>query len=184
MTRSEPPAEVVEDVGKAAIDAADELGPIGNADSYEDWCRYRNRIAGGAAIQAYQKATSLRVSSSLGGIEGGVARPQTASAPDEPLITGNAIGDIAAERRRQVEVEGWSPEHDDEHPNGEMAMAAVCYALSSADSIISPNTALGALWPWAREWWKPTKPRRDLVKSAALIVAEIERLDRAAKRSA
>jgi hypothetical protein len=35
-------------------------------------------------------------------------------------------------------------------------------------------------WPWDLKWWKPTTPRRDLVKAAALIVAEIERLDRAA----
>lgn len=33
-------------------------------------------------------------------------------------------------------------------------------------------------WPWSREWWKPKNPRRDLVKAGALIVAEIERLDR------
>ncbi|MEB3421767.1 hypothetical protein VK682_24660 [Salipiger manganoxidans] len=40
------------------------------------------------------------------------------------------------------------------------------------------------LWPWDRKWWKPTTPRRDLVKAGALIVAEIERLDRAALRAA
>ena len=28
-------------------------------------------------------------------------------------------------------------------------------------------------------WFKPTTPRRDLVKAGALIIAEIERLDRA-----
>jgi hypothetical protein len=32
----------------------------------------------------------------------------------------------------------------------------------------------------ADEWWKPTNRRRDLVKAGALILAEIERLDRAA----
>jgi len=35
-------------------------------------------------------------------------------------------------------------------------------------------------WPWAEKWWKPKNERRDLVKAAALILAEIERLDRAA----
>jgi len=32
---------------------------------------------------------------------------------------------------------------------------------------------------WAREWWKPKDRRRDLIRAAALIVAEIERLDHA-----
>ncbi|STB30253.1 hypothetical protein [Citrobacter koseri] len=38
-----------------------------------------------------------------------------------------AILDVIAERQRQQSVEGWTPEHDDEHCNGELAMAAVCY---------------------------------------------------------
>jgi hypothetical protein len=33
-------------------------------------------------------------------------------------------------------------------------------------------------WPWAAEWYKPTDRRRDLVKAASLLLAEIERLDR------
>ena len=31
---------------------------------------------------------------------------------------------------------------------------------------------------WGLDWLKPKSPRRDLVRAAALIVAEIERLDR------
>jgi hypothetical protein len=38
------------------------------------------------------------------------------------------------------------------------------------------------VWPWSREWWQPKDRRRDLVRAGALIVAEIERLDRAASR--
>lgn len=90
--------------------------------------------------------------------------------------------DVQAERRRQVEDEGWAPEHDDEHGGGQMARAAACYALAGS---CAPNDETAALlvslaWPWAPEWWKPTENRRDLVKSAALIFAELERLDRAA----
>jgi len=33
---------------------------------------------------------------------------------------------IAAERRRQIEAEGWTPEHDDEHTRGQIALAAAC----------------------------------------------------------
>lgn len=35
----------------------------------------------------------------------------------------SVIDEIAAERRRQIEVEGWTPEHDDEHPDGHMNSA-------------------------------------------------------------
>lgn len=90
--------------------------------------------------------------------------------------------DVQAERRRQVEDEGWAPEHDDEHGGGQMARAAACYALAGSCSHNDETAALlvDLAWPWAPEWWKPTASRRDLVKSAALILAELERLDRAA----
>ncbi|HBO2999697.1 TPA: hypothetical protein L4R60_002247 [Pseudomonas aeruginosa] len=84
--------------------------------------------------------------------------------------------DVLAERRRQVEAEGWTPEHDDEHDNGEMALAAASYA---AYAHIELSGDLPFCWPWDRNWWKPTTPRRDLVKACSLALAEIERLDRA-----
>jgi hypothetical protein len=34
-----------------------------------------------------------------------------------------------------------------------------------------------ACWPWTRDWWKPQDFRRDLVRAAALILAELERFD-------
>lgn len=42
----------------------------------------------------------------------------------------NGIELIAAERKRQVESEGWTPEHDDQHDSDEMAMAAAVYAMT------------------------------------------------------
>lgn len=86
----------------------------------------------------------------------------------------NAIDDIAAERRRQIDVEGWTPEHDDAHGDGEMSNAAAYYALSGDQH--------DSIWPWDWKWCKRTTRRRDLVKAGALIVAEIERLDRIAAR--
>ncbi|MGC4393751.1 hypothetical protein [Agrobacterium sp. M50-1] len=41
-----------------------------------------------------------------------------------------AIEDVIAERKRQIDVEGWSSEHDDAHEKGELAGAAACYALA------------------------------------------------------
>lgn len=99
-------------------------------------------------------------------------------------VLSQAVKDVVAERRRQIEAEGWTPEHDDTHTCGEMGAAAAAYALSrpyirSVTSVrgISRNS-IAQIWPWSPEWWKPTDRRRDLVKAGALILAEIERLDR------
>lgn len=93
------------------------------------------------------------------------------------------IAEIAAERRRPIEVEGWTPGHDNEHDDGEMAMAAACYAGFGARYPNRPpeflwSTVLRFLWPWSEDWWKPKNRRRDLIRAGALIVAEIDRLDR------
>lgn len=90
-----------------------------------------------------------------------------------------AINDVLSERERQQQVEGWTPEHDDHHAFGELALAAACYAVngSSFREGASPPT----WWPWSAEWWKPKDARRDLVRAAALLIAEIERLDRRSK---
>ncbi|MFU5343124.1 hypothetical protein ACM7W1_16250 [Pseudomonas aeruginosa] len=85
--------------------------------------------------------------------------------------------DVQAERHRQITAEGWTPEHDDKHNGGELADAAACYALWAGG--INPGN-WREFWPWAPEWLKHSEPRRMLVKAGALILAEIERLDRAA----
>lgn len=84
---------------------------------------------------------------------------------------------IANERRRQVEAEGWTPEHDDGHGAHELAEAAACYCLSSAEK---PFDYFETMWPWDPHWFKTSSRRRDLIKAGALILAEIERLDRMA----
>jgi len=106
---------------------------------------------------------------------------RTLSSPD-PADAGKVEGeqsaaarDVLAERRRQVEAEGWTPEHDDQHSNGEMARAASCY-ITNKERRHLPTVPLK--WPWSDAWWKPDGYRRNLVKAGALILAEIERLDR------
>lgn len=86
-----------------------------------------------------------------------------------------------AERRRQVEVEGWTTEHDDAHEPGELALAGSCYAQSAG--MERSFDAMPKQWPWSPEWWKPAGFRRDLVKAFALIVAEGEKFDRSRKSS-
>lgn len=91
---------------------------------------------------------------------------------------------IAAERQRQMDQEGWTAEHDDEHDQGEIAKAAECYLDAGITAELRPDAAkfhfkpIGK-WPWARSWWKPSNdPIENLVKAGALIAAEIDRLKR------
>lgn len=99
-----------------------------------------------------------------------------------------ALKDVVAERERQRYGEGFDAARDDKYTDGQMAKVAGCYALASASNYTGkfPDTFVvwGWAWPrdWATSWWKPTSRRRDLVKAGALILAEIERLDRAARR--
>ena len=93
-----------------------------------------------------------------------------------------AARDVLAERQRQIEVEGWTPEHDDAHSLGQMAGAALCY-LAEDIPHWARQQAHGCYWPWDAEWWNPGDHRRNLVKAGALILAEIERLDRATRRN-
>lgn len=90
---------------------------------------------------------------------------------------------IAAERQRQIEEEGWSANHDDQHNRFELSKAAIAY-LNPSNSDHVRN-----FWPWDWKWWKPSLPSievpsyevsqiRNLVKAGALIAAEIDRLER------
>lgn len=95
---------------------------------------------------------------------------------------------IAAERQRQIDVEGYDADHDYDH-HEELARAAACYALphdwlkykdeaESKNATVVVQVALWAhLWPWDEQYWKPTDSRvRDLEKAGALIAAAIDSL--------
>lgn len=98
----------------------------------------------------------------------------------------NGAQRITAERRRQVEEEGFTPERDDVHRSSEMVMAAsaFCWAaqLSSTFGVDDPSELQRFrpdYWPpnWHPSWWKPSiDPIRNLEKAGALIAAEIDRL--------
>ena len=79
---------------------------------------------------------------------------------------------ITIERQRQIDVEGWTPEHDDKYDHGEMWLAASCY-MALDDFEKAPE-----LWPWSKSWWKPKDRINNLVRAGALIAAEIDRLRR------
>lgn len=95
---------------------------------------------------------------------------------------------ITQERQRQIDSEGYTPEHDDEHDLGELGLAAALYALPydarvldnhpllKQDDFIGLQIALEIGCDFI------VKPEPDnikrLVKAGALIAAEIDRLHR------
>jgi hypothetical protein len=90
------------------------------------------------------------------------------------LSADDGVSLIAAERRRQVDREGWTPEHDDEHENGELLAAAVKYIDAGADVDLEMRPPV---WPFEPSSWKPSDDQvRCLTKAGALIAAEIDRL--------
>lgn len=82
---------------------------------------------------------------------------------------------IAKERVRQIIEEGWTAEHDQQHQNGEIALAAMIYACPPW---CRDQELIDDVWPWDKKWWKPTPDDRitELKKAGALIAAEIDRL--------
>ena len=87
---------------------------------------------------------------------------------------------IAEERQRQIEVEGWTAEHDDLHDMGELVAAAMCYLTHPDDRAEEFGDDPPIWWPWELMWWKPEPLNRirELQKAGALIAAEIDRLQR------
>src|SRR5690606_34959468 len=94
-----------------------------------------------------------------------------------------AAQDVLAERRRQIEIEGWTSEHDDGHVNDEIAAMACFYAMPPGARKWSAGAFGEVIIP---EGWvaKEGDRRSELVKAGALILAEIERLDRQQSREA
>lgn len=92
-------------------------------------------------------------------------------------VLGDGALAIVRERLRQVTVEGYQPEHDEQYTGRELAWAAFCY-IDRALSDNSSNPVPPQAWPWDARYWKPDGPVRMLVKAGALIAAELDRLMR------
>jgi hypothetical protein len=89
------------------------------------------------------------------------------------------LGEIRFKRERQQSVHGWTIERDDHHTEGELAQAAISYIQAAcAEELGLDAEELGVFWPWT-EPFEPKGDRRELLlNAAALLVAELERLDR------
>lgn len=83
----------------------------------------------------------------------------------DSAATGAAL--IAAERKRQIEAEGWSVEHDREHGPRRLALAAQAYELHDS-----------RLWPFDNgASFKPKGPLRGLIRAGALFQAAADVAD-------
>lgn len=176
-----------------------ELGPIEYDKGYD---RYYIPVGGGWEIQTKGKGSTFRLASHNDDDRLGIpdspylhetlekmARAIHAT-PRAPEGGDEALALIAAERRRHTAA-GWTPEHDDQHDDGSLGFAAASYAHSASklDGFRDLDRREGVIppcWPWSANRWKPSLGNgasgrtRELVKAGALIVAEIERLRRAA----
>jgi hypothetical protein len=110
-----------------------------------------------------------------------VVRP---AAPADHQWFSKAFIDVGAERRRQIEVENRLPHQDARYSFGELAYAGACYAIAGlegnpASAVLSPDNMVHAFWPWELASFNPKDRRRNLERAAALLIAEMERLDAA-----
>lgn len=90
---------------------------------------------------------------------------------------------IEVERLRQVTEEGRTPEHDKQHDEGELAMAAAAFLrvvqLRRAGHSASGGRFIAlseGYWPWDTVAFKPADDVRDLTRAGALIAAELDRI--------
>lgn len=86
----------------------------------------------------------------------------------------NAKKLIDAERKRQIDVEGWTAAHDDKHGALVLENAAYCYRDAEGPGTLMPNE-----WPWCSEGWKPKDRKRNLECAGALYLAASAAAERA-----
>ncbi|HGY5040831.1 TPA: hypothetical protein ACNV29_001634 [Klebsiella oxytoca] len=171
---SEPVAEVCEDYAIRYISSGP--APKEGLHPGDKLYRHAQQLLVPDALEKAQQENTDGVAGMAESYETTISMLRSRIAELESRTVTAAAADVLAERQRQVTAEGWTAERDDGYQNSELADAAACYAIHAHNQGFSTP----AHWPWSQDWWKQTSPRRDLVKAGALILAEIERLDRAA----
>lgn len=78
----------------------------------------------------------------------------------------NFLDEVITERNHQIN-KGWTFQHDDTHTGGELVMAAVAYAMDNP-----------YIYPKNWKYNKRANRRERLIKAIALLIAEIERIER------
>src|SRR5579864_9187201 len=80
---------------------------------------------------------------------------------------------ILIERKRQISEEGWLPDHDDAHANGELAAAGALYAHVAEEQALQGTIDFEEFyerrendWPWDKDSFNPKEdPLRNLVRA-------------------
>lgn len=87
------------------------------------------------------------------------------------------LDEIGLERKRQIDPpNGFTREHDDKHDERELTRGAVCFAVYGCQGFDQKQVV--GMWPFTTIFKPSTDYRSNLIKAAAMLVAEIERIDR------
>jgi len=90
------------------------------------------------------------------------------------LILTKVAGEIVVERAWQID-EGLTSRQEDALEDGELSGAAGFYAMYAFNK---KGSWAPEQWPWGIKDWETKPVRKILITAAALIIAEIERMDR------
>lgn len=98
------------------------------------------------------------------------------------------VQDILADEIALVNT-GVTDERVDSMVNGELATAAACYAAGTDRLVVEAPGPRRPLWPQGPDWTFPAVNnawgrRMQLVRAAAMVILEIDRIDRLAAKLA
>ncbi len=83
----------------------------------------------------------------------------------------NGMERILTERKRQIEVEGYTANHDNMHIAADLAAAAACYLACPGQEGPMNQRLCPPEWPWEQIWWNPKDKVRNLERAGALYLA-------------
>jgi hypothetical protein len=126
-------------------------------------------------VEVLRAAISLDANGQIVGIDEAATRLLGSQPPHIRILS-----EVAAERQRQIDIEGWSEQHDDAHDSRELFAAGAAYLNPQNQTRKLPPK----IWPWEAMWWKAKGYRRNFVRGMALLVAGVERDRRRFPKSA
>lgn len=105
------------------------------------------------------------------------------------VYMGKSVGSVVHERIEQITKHGFDAVKDDSHEKKQIARAASAFLMSYTDDDVA--TGFGDFWPWLLEEDRinaadKARDKTDyelLTVAAALILAEMDRIDRIAMKT-
>lgn len=105
------------------------------------------------------------------------------------LLSNTGVGAIAEERQRHITEKGFTAEHDDQHRHGELCKVAAILAVNGTDATVEDievsfhNYSTGEdVWGLEDKLSGDENAIHRLKVAGALIAAEIDRIQRSAKK--